>query len=525
MSSLHRNIFKVFSGTMFSRVLGFVREMLQARFIGAGVEQSAFTMAFLVPNLFRRLFGEGALTAAFLPIFKEEVEQKRWKEAQRLANAVFGIVALVLGVFVLLGFLAIGGVFAFWDVSERISDTLRLILTMLPYALFICGAAYGMGILNALNHWKAAAFTPCLLNIVWIAALCGMAFWPDLPVRSRVFLLGFAIFAAGILQLTFVLLRVRATKKSDGTGIVLRPSFLGWGDGTTKRVVSKTLQGAIGAGAAQICTAIDQLLAQAATPWAAGVIAFADRLMELPLGLFAVSFTTVLLPTLSGAFGRHAIEEARETFMRAFVGLVKILLPAAVGIAVLAEDLTRAVYEGHLFDETATVRVSRALLCYAPGILFISFTKILTQWFHAQQDIKRPVQINLAMIFVNLLLNCLSVFLLPEEWRHVGIVGSTVLCAALTGLVLFLMARRDSAFPSFRLAARPLGQTIAAAGAMGIVLVAAAPHLREAVPSFLSQGMLGNFWALGLQIGLGASVYGALMGVFWLIDSIKRRRS
>lgn len=98
MSSLHRNIFKVFSGTMFSRVLGFVREMLQARFIGAGVEQSAFTMAFLVPNLFRRLFGEGALTAAFLPIFKEEVEQKRWKEAQRLANAVFGIVALVLGV-------------------------------------------------------------------------------------------------------------------------------------------------------------------------------------------------------------------------------------------------------------------------------------------------------------------------------------------------------------------------------------------------------------------------------------------
>ncbi|MGN0844365.1 MAG: murein biosynthesis integral membrane protein MurJ [Kiritimatiellia bacterium] len=525
MSSLRRNILKVFSGTMLSRVLGFVREMLQARFIGAGVEQSAFTMAFLVPNLFRRLFGEGALTAAFLPIFKEAVEQKRWKEAQRLANAVFGMAALALGVLVALGFLAVGGVFACREVSGRMAYTLRLILTMLPYALFICGAAYGMGILNALNHWKAAAFTPCLLNVVWIAALCGMAFWPDLPVRSRVYLLGFAILAAGIVQLAFVLHRVRAAKKADGTGIVLRPSFRGWRDGATKRVVNKTIQGAIGAGATQICAAIDQLLAQVATPWAAGVIAFADRLMELPLGLFAVSFTTVLLPTLSGAFGRHAIEEAQETFLRALADLVKILLPAAVGIAVLANDLTRAVYEGRLFDETATVRVSRALLCYAPGILSISFTKILTQWFHAQQDIKRPMQINLALIFVNVLFNCLAVYLLPEDWRHVGIVGSTVLCSAITGLVLFLTARRDSIFPSFRPLAKPLGQTVVAAGLMGIVLLVVAPHLREVVPSFLPKGILANFWALGLQIGIGAGVYCAVQGGFWLLGHFKRGRS
>ena len=160
-----RNVFTVGAFTMLSRVLGLVREMLQSRLIGAGMEQAAFTLAFAIPNMARKLFGEGALTAAFVPVFKGEVESDSLERASQLARAVMTMVLLMLGAIVLLLMGGLEAVVHFRDAlglkdTPRLLLTIRLVKTLLPYMIFICGAAFGMGVLNALGRFKASSFMP-----------------------------------------------------------------------------------------------------------------------------------------------------------------------------------------------------------------------------------------------------------------------------------------------------------------------------------------------------------------------------
>ena len=165
-----RNVFTVSGFTALSRVLGLVREMLQSRVIGAGVEQSAFTLAFSIPNMARKLFGEGALTAAFVPVFKGALARGDVAAARRLARAVLTTVMLALGAAVVLVVAGLGLWSASADLSPRMALTLRLVRILFPYMVFICGAAFGMGVLNALGSFVEGAFMPAFLNLVWIAA-------------------------------------------------------------------------------------------------------------------------------------------------------------------------------------------------------------------------------------------------------------------------------------------------------------------------------------------------------------------
>ena len=186
MSGRHgilKNTFIVGALTALSRVLGLVREMLQSRLVGAGVEQSAFARAFAIPNMARKLFGEGALTAAFVPIFKSEVDAEGIEKASRLARAVMTTVLAMLVALVALSSGALEAVSFALSSREgadtgRISLTCNLVGTLLPYMVFICGAAFGMGVLNSLGRFKAAGFMPALLNICWISALASSRRFP-----------------------------------------------------------------------------------------------------------------------------------------------------------------------------------------------------------------------------------------------------------------------------------------------------------------------------------------------------------
>ena len=186
-----RNVFTVGGLTAFSRVLGLVREMLQSRLIGAGIEQSAFTLAFALPNMARKLFGEGALTAAFVPVFKGEVERGEVESARRLARAVITLVMLILGSAVVL---VLVGLSVWQDLRPETGDgtltrtelTVKLVKILFPYVIFICGAAFGMGVLNALGRFVEGAFMPAFLNIVCIAALTALCFIPGLGVSTRI---------------------------------------------------------------------------------------------------------------------------------------------------------------------------------------------------------------------------------------------------------------------------------------------------------------------------------------------------
>ena len=443
MKGIIRNVFTVGGLTAFSRVLGLVREMLQSRLIGAGVEQSAFVLAFAIPNMARKLFGEGALTAAFVPVFRGEVENGEIESARRLARAVMTMVMLILGAVVILAVIGLSiwlsphSSFIPHSLSPRTELTLRLVRILFPYMIFICGAAFGMGVLNALGRFVEGAFMPAMLNLVWIAALGLLCFFPGMAIHTRASIVCWAILAGGAAQMIFLF---RCMAKRGYSPI---PTFSGLLDDKARLVWRNTAIAALGAGAVQINYMLDQVLGQCAAPWAAGVIGYAERLMDLPLGVVGVAFGTVLLPTFSGCFAKGDDEGARKALRSSILHMMVIMVPASIVTWFCAPLIVKLIYEGRAFDTQATVRVARALSVYGLGLCFFSIQKCLIPFFQAQRDMKTPLRVTVKTVCLNAVLNILAVVFLPEEWRHVGLAASTTLCA-LVGCILFILT------PGFR---------------------------------------------------------------------------
>lgn len=496
--------------TMVSRLLGLVREILQADLIGAGIAQSAFTLAFAVPNMARKLFGEGALTAAFVPVFKGEVEQAGLEKAERLARAVLTMVLLILALAV---GVALAGLFAAdaltgWTAftgTDRRSLMLSLVIILIPYMLAICAAAFGMGVLNSLGRFKASSLMPALLNVGWILALVLLKFFPTLTVAVRVRIVAGAILLAGFGQAAFMFHCMARV------GVSPRPLFEGWRTEKVKLVWRNLGIAALGAGAVQINYMLDQLLAQLASGWAAGVIGYAERLMDLPLGVIGVAFGTVLLPTFAGFFAKNDLASARAALASSVKSLLFVMLPAAAGLFVLAPEITRVIYEHGEFDPVATLRVSRALAVYAVGLGFFGFQKSMIPWFQAQNDMKTPLRVSVVSVILNAVLNILAVICLPVEWRHVGLAASTVLCAAFGCFLLLRFAIRRNGSTGLAATVLPLAKMLAAAVLMATVIAL----LRPLVVTRLSP-----FFALGLLIASGVAVY-ALLSLVAMRDQLR----
>lgn len=439
-----RSVFTVGGFTAFSRVLGLVREMLQSRLIGAGVEQSAFTLAFAIPNMARKLFGEGALTAAFVPVFRGEVERGEVESAKRLARAVMTMVFLILGAVVALAVTGLSVLLNLepgtWnlELGARSVLTAKLVRILFPYMIFICGAAFGMGVLNALGRFVEGAFMPAFLNLIWIATLGTLCFFPGLDVPTRVTVVCWAILAGGAAQMAFLFRCMR--KRGYGFRFLL-PDFR---NERFRLVWQNTAIAAMGAGAVQVNYMLDQVLGQCAAPWAAGVIGYAERLMDLPLGVVGVAFGTVLLPTFSGHFAKGDVEGAKTCLRKSILQMMVLMVPASIVTFFCAPWIVWLIYEGHAFDATATVRVARALSVYGLGLCFFSIQKCLIPFFQAQNDMKTPLRVSMQTIVLNAILNVLAVVFLPIEWRHVGLAASTSICA-FVGCILFVRT------PSFRL--------------------------------------------------------------------------
>lgn len=510
-SEVNRSVTKVSGFTGLSRILGLAREVLTSRLVGASLEQSAFVFAFTIPNLFRKLFGEGALSSAFVPVFKAQVEQARLEEAERLAKAVASMVFLLLAALCAVGMVVLSVLLPMFEPGGRVAVTMRLTRTMLPYAVMICTAAFGMGILNAFGRFGRAAFAPAILNIVWIATLVGLFFFPELSLYRRVSIVSWAVLLAGLLQMVFLLSSVRRT------GIRVGLTFEGWFDREVRVVWRNTFIGALGMGAVQINLVLDNALALWAAPWAPAAISYAERLVYLPLGVVATAFATVLLPTLAGAFARNEVEEAKGTLRRSAEDVLLLTLPAGLGLALLSQDIVAVVYQGGAFTPEDTVHVSRALMCYAPGLLVFSLNKILNPWFYAQQDMKTPLKVAVVMVGANLVLNVALVLTLPVGWKHAGIAGSTVFCSLVASFILAWKARASHGLMGFGRLVRPLIRMGLAAVLMGAVVLGA----RTVGIHYLGEGRLAAIAVLGFSILAGMLVYGI---VVWRLcpDSVRR---
>ncbi len=492
--------------TGLSRVLGLVREMLMAYFFGTALAKSAFDVAFRIPNLFRQLFGEGALSAAFVPVFTTCLAREGREAANRLAGRVFSLLLSVLVCACAIGLLTVWAVMRFCPLTARPAAVLPLMAVMLPYVIFICLVALCMGILNSVRHFALPAATPVLLNVTWMASLYLLCPLFGDAASDRIYGVAWGILVAGALQLAvqFPVLR-RFGAMPDFRG-------LDWRGPHVKRVLTLMAPATVGMGLHQINIVIDGVLALWVSAWAPAALTYAERLTYLPLGVFATALSTVLLPTFSDHAARNDHERLRRTFRDAMSLVILLMMPAAMGLGALAGPIVRLVFEwrGGEFDAGSTIVTARALWFYAPGLLVFSVYKLMVPVFYAMQDTRTPVRVGLVAVGANLTLNILFVLTWPEGYQHAGLACATVLASVLNCVWLGVLLRR-------RVGAMGWGVTGFVALRAGVAAAAMAVCARVAHAGIAGMAFGatkgGQAAAVGAALAVGVTVYVLIVAV------------
>lgn len=480
--------------TGISRIFGLVREVVMAHYFGTSTLQSAFVIAFRIPNLFRRLFGEGALGAAFIPVFAEIERTEGRARAQCFVARILGLMVCSLGLLVGLGVALSFGVERWCGGASRWSEAMPLMRIMLPYALLICMAAILSAILNVHDRFAIPSLTPVVLNVVWIAVL--LCVCPFLPAAGywRIGAVCWGILLAGFAQIAFQLPELRRV------GYRFRLVFRGWrASPYIRQVLLQMGPASLGIALAQINICMDGWLAFYGATWAPSALEYADRIIYLPLGLFATAFATVLLPTYSRQAAQGELTELTATMARALRNLLLVMAPMAFGLMALATPAVALIYQRGAFGDDSVLWTARAVAAYAPGLLVFSANKAIVPAFYARKDLRTPVRVASYCIFGNFTLNLLSVLLLPEGWRHVGIALSTVVNSLANTLILTHLLRRQGLAPILRPLLATLCRTLLAAGLMAVA--AGGAH------SLLSSWGLPLLFTLPAAGALGVAVY------------------
>ena len=431
MSQMLKSSGAMGAATLGSRVLGMVREMAYAKFMGDGPVAGAFTLAFTIPNLFRRLLGEGALTAAFIPIFKEKERNASEAEMWRAANAVMSGVLVFSAVVIALVLAGLSLALATTQFDAKTRLMLELLRVMFPYMGLVCLAAVFMGVLNARGHFFIPALGAALLNVVMIASVFLVApeFGPTLD--TQIFALAFGVLVAGVAQAGFQL----PSLKREGWRLAwVTP----WRDETVRAVVTKMGPAIIGVAAFQLNVTLVQLVSFWVDPVIVASFSYAVRLMELPQGVFGISLATYLLTSLSGLAAEKKLPEFRATLGQGLSYLVVVNSLAAVLLLFLAEPIVRLLFERGAFGPESTERAAVALQCLAPGLLAFSMVNILARAFYALGDTRTPMKVSIFCLGVNLLLSVLFI----NDLRQAGLGLANTITSCLNVWLLFRALRK-----------------------------------------------------------------------------------
>lgn len=492
--SLIKSSMTVGSLTMVSRVLGFIRDILLARFLGAGLASDAFFVAFKLPNFFRRLFAEGAFSAAFVPLFSQAAARGEG-EGQRFAESVFAALLPILLVFTALMeafmpwiVLAITG--GFYDAPpEKFALAVDLTRITFPFLALISLTSLLAGVLNGLGRFAAAALAPVILNIFMISALL---FFHDGEAQTAKGL-AIAVTLSGLAQCLWL---------SWAAGKAGMPIHLPVPQFSTevKQMLLIAAPAAIGAGAQQLNLLIDTILASRFLPEGSiSYLYYGDRLNQLPIGVIGVAVGTVLLPTLSRHIAKDDGGAANTSQNRAIEFALFMTLPAAIGLICVGEDILRVLFERGAFDMEASRKSAMALAAYALGLPAYVLIKVLTPGFFARKDTKTPVKIATASVITNSALGI--VLLIPLA--HVGLALATAISAWLNAGLLYMTLKKRGHF-SMDANLRRRAPRMAAAGVIMIPLLLGLSSWLQA--AFHSHGALA-ISALAILIIAGVGVY------------------
>ncbi len=515
--SLLGNTFRFGSMTLVSRILGFVRDIVLARWFGATAATDAFFVAFKIPNFLRRLFAEGSFSLAFVPVLAEYRERGDHAALKSLIDATTGSLLAVLLLITGLGMLFAPWVIrlfapGFIDQPEQFALASDLLRITFPYLLFIALTALAGGILNTLGRFALPALTPALLNVSLIVAAVVFSQRFEEPVKA----LAWGVLMAGILQLAVQL----PALARHGVLPLPKPGFAHPG---VRRIMKLMLPTLFGSSVAQVSLLLDTLIASLLIAGSISWLYYADRLMEFPLGLFGVALSTVILPTLAGLHTAGRQRDFRATLEWALLLGVAIGVPSAVGLAVLAEPLMVTLFQYGAFDEQAVRMAALALSAYCLGLPAFIGVKILAPAYFSRQDARTPVRIAVTALAVNMLLNLLFVLLIVQHLSggdfsagllatlaahpgaHVGLALASSMSAWLNAVLLWRNLRAPGLAPS--LPGIQLARVLAACGGMALVVLAIMPGTEQ----MLGFDLLRRVVWLGCGVAAGAAIFALLM--------------
>ena len=487
------------SATLISRVFGYIRDAVIAYYLGAGLQADAFFVAFRIANFLRRLVGEGALTPAFIPIFTEELGKRSKEDIRKLVGKVF-----TLFFFILLAITVAGIIFSnqlvmllspgFASDPEKFSLTVKLTQYLFPYMLFIGLVAMAMGILNTLRHFAAPALSPVLFNISIIVSAAVLAPILDVPVYALVIGVLLGGFLQLVLQLPF--LKSRSMMPS--------PNFA-FNDPAIKRLFTLMGPAALGVGVYQLNIFVTTRFASSLAEGSVSYLYYASRLMELPLGVFAVAISTAVLPSLSEDVSKGDWTSFRDSFSFALRMVNFLIIPAFVGLLLLSAPLIEILFQRGEFSSDAAHNTAYALYFYAIGLVPVAGSRVLVSVFYSLKDTRTPV----AVAFLSFFVNIIMCFLLIGPLKHGGLALATSISAGINFILLIWMLRKRSGEIGIARIMNSGLKSVIGSCIMGVVLFIAL--------SRIDWNLLGMWAKGGLLIGLvilGAMVY--LVSVFIL---------
>lgn len=492
-----RSTLAISAPTALSRVLGYVRDSIQAFHLGTGPAADAFTIAYVIPNLLRRLTGEGALASAFVPVFARLRGREPRETSERFASAAFWDLAIITAVLAALGAVfapALVRVFAygFRDLPGKWELTVALTRTMFPFIVFISLAALAGGILNSLGRFSVPASAPVLFNVTAIAA--ALVFAGGAAEPAVVFAWG--VVAGGAAQLVWQLPFLRRA------GVRLRhgPSFR---DPAVRRVGGLLGPGLFGAGLYQVNFALSRMMASGLREGSVASLFFASRLEELTLGLFSIALASALLPSLAEQAAARDLAGLKSTVSFSLRLVAFVTLPAAAGLLALSRPIMSVLFERGRFDAASTEMSAACLVFFALGLPFLSGVKILASAFHALPNTRTPAVVGAFVMIAYLA----AAFLLVGPLEVRGLALALALSQALN--FFGLLWRLEAAIGPMpkRAILLAAGRALGAAALMGF---AAAEVFRRL--SAVLAGRLGQAAALAAAIAAGILLYGLLAG-------------
>ncbi len=423
------NLFKAFSlmslFTLFSRVLGYIRDFFFAFLLGATPLADSFLLAFRIPNFFRRLFAEGAINNAFIPIYLSIENKKNNIQAQQFSGSLFIFLILALIVVCVLGelfMLDLVKILAPGFTEKMQIKTAYLASIMFPYLLFISASSFLGAILNAKKRFLMWAFLPIILNLFMVLGML-LAFYNSLDITK---VLAFSVTIAGFFQFIFIFLRIRFLKIRF---IMTRPKI----SKNVKTFFKLLFPNLLAGGVVQINQLVGVIFA-ASIPGAISWLYYADRIVQLPLGIFIISISTILLTNLSIPKHQKNPDNVNNQIEKSIEIMLGISLLSCIGLLILSELIVDILFRRGQFGYGDVKATSDAILMYALGLPAFGFIKIFSTIFFSRQDTKTPFRVS----FFSMFLNVIAIFLLIKDLGHVGIALALSISSWMNAIILYI---------------------------------------------------------------------------------------